>query len=190
MGKSHQKTTDDDGEGYRHHYHTSAGAGYKGTRKRRNKAHHKHGNSQPGECHNRRPACIQHDGAPEDSRHIECDTPVDKLRHANAENGAACQIPVSQPVLSGNVVSPCPSVRCMMNVSSQRPCLKPTDLSVPVMLKPAARCKASEAVFSLFPTTATSWRKLRASAHMTALNNSFFSDPLALKVGSNIYRAL
>jgi MFS family permease len=54
----------------------------------------------------------------------------------------------------GAVASPRPSSRCMITVSSQRLCLKPTDCSVPISRKPKAACNAIEALLLESPTTA------------------------------------
>ena len=64
----------------------------------------------------------------------------------------------------GGVASALPSGRSISTVSSQRPCLKPTDCSVPIRRKPTAACTAIDAAFAESPITAIIWRKPRASA--------------------------
>ena len=46
----------------------------------------------------------------------------------------------ARPAFAGED-APTPSARCMSTTSSQRPCLKPTSLSVPTCSKPAALCR-------------------------------------------------
>ena len=52
-----------------------------------------------------------------------------------------------------------PKPRCKIGVSTQHPCLKPTDRNVPTSSKPKRRWSAIEAELPLSPTIATIWRQ-------------------------------
>ena len=92
---------------------------------------------------------------------------------------------ISWPVRTyGTIEAPGPKGHCIRTVSSHWPNSKPTAAKVPIIWKPAARCKAMDATCSESPMTANLAKSSGAGFGQQLIDGSA-PDALSVPVGAH-----